>query len=98
VRITRDQPQIYPVLPDRLTMPAEISLYAAYQLMAVGRIGSVDEFLNRLLPLIPAISGFFQDVLVMSEDQALRENRLGLLQKIVAMTKGLADFSKLEGF
>jgi glycyl-tRNA synthetase beta subunit len=28
----------------------------------------------------------------------LRENRLGLLQRISAMAKGIADFSKLEGF
>ena len=48
--------------------------------------------------MIPAISKFFDDVLVMAEDKALRENRLGLLQRIAALAKGVADFSKLEGF
>jgi glycyl-tRNA synthetase beta chain len=48
--------------------------------------------------MIPAISKFFDDVLVMADDQAARENRLGLLQKIAGLAQGLADFSKLEGF
>jgi glycyl-tRNA synthetase beta subunit len=37
-------------------------------------------------------------VLVMAEDPAVRANRLGLLQRIAALGKGVADFSKLEGF
>jgi len=34
----------------------------------------------------------------MAEDVALRENRLALVQHIAALTAGMADFSKLEGF
>jgi glycyl-tRNA synthetase beta subunit len=48
--------------------------------------------------MIPAISTFFDEVLVMAEDPALRANRLGLLQGIAGLAKGVADFSKLEGF
>jgi glycyl-tRNA synthetase len=98
VRITRDQKQAYAVTADRLGEPAEKALYAAYQAAAGQPMASVDEFLNRLLPMIPAISKFFEDVLVMADDPGVRENRLGLLQRIGAMAKGLADFSKLEGF
>jgi glycyl-tRNA synthetase len=98
VRITRDQKQVYAVTADRLGEPAEKGLYAAYQAAAGQPMASVDEFLNRLLPMIPAISKFFEDVLVMADDPGVRENRLGLLQRIGAMAKGLADFSKLEGF
>jgi glycyl-tRNA synthetase beta subunit len=58
----------------------------------------VDDCLGALLPLIPAISKFFEDVLVMAEDPAARENRLGLLQRIGSLAKGIVDFSKLEGF
>ena len=36
--------------------------------------------------------------MVMDKDQAVRENRLGLLQKISGMASGVADMSKLEGF
>jgi glycyl-tRNA synthetase len=35
---------------------------------------------------------------VMADDSAVRANRLGLLQGIAALAKGVADFSKLEGF
>jgi glycyl-tRNA synthetase beta subunit len=35
---------------------------------------------------------------VMDDDPALRANRLGLLQEIAALTNGLADLQKLEGF
>ena len=48
--------------------------------------------------MIPAVNTFFDKVLVMADDQALRENRLGLLQRISALANGVADFSKLEGF
>ena len=60
--------------------------------------GSVDDFLNAFEPLIPAVNSFFDKVLVMAEDPAVRENRLGLLQRIAALMKGAADLSRLEGF
>ena len=34
----------------------------------------------------------------MAEDQAVRENRLALLQHVAALSQGLADLSELEGF
>ncbi len=49
-------------------------------------------------PAIPAINRFFGSVLVMAEDERLRRNRLGLLQRIAALADGVADFSRLEGF
>ena len=55
-------------------------------------------FVATLRELKPAITQFFDDVLVMDEDTAVRENRLALLQKIAGLTSGLADLSELEGF
>jgi glycyl-tRNA synthetase len=98
VRITRDQKETYPVSADKFVEPSEKALYSAYQSSSVQSVSSVDQFFTALLPMIPAISKFFDDVLVMAEDQSLRENRLGLLQRIAGMAKGVADFSKLEGF
>jgi glycyl-tRNA synthetase len=60
--------------------------------------GSVDDFLNAFLTMIPAINRFFEVVLVMAEDERLRHNRLGLLQRIAAMAEDVADLSRLEGF
>jgi glycyl-tRNA synthetase beta subunit len=53
--------------------------------------------------MIPAIQLFFAPeaeggVLVMDPDQAVRENRLALLQAVAALAEGTADFSLLEGF
>jgi glycyl-tRNA synthetase beta subunit len=60
--------------------------------------GSVDDFLNAFKPMIPAVDTFFDEVLVMAEDEKVRNNRLGLLQRIAALADGVADMSRLEGF
>ncbi|MEY4221398.1 MAG: glycyl-tRNA synthetase, partial [Chloroflexota bacterium] len=59
---------------------------------------SVDGLLHALQPLAPLVVKFFEDVLVMDEDAAVRSNRLGLLQRVAALGTGIADLSKLEGF
>jgi glycyl-tRNA synthetase len=98
VRITRDQRELQRLTPEALTEPAEQALYAAYQQAAGQPVGTVDEFFAVLLPMIPAISAFFESVMVMADDPVRRANRLGLLQRLAALAAGLADFSKLEGF
>jgi glycyl-tRNA synthetase len=98
VRITRDQAAEHSLQPERLTEPAEAALYAAFQAAAGQPIASVDDFFAVLVPMIPAISRFFDEVLVMAEDPAVRANRLALLEGIARLARGVADFSKLEGF
>jgi glycyl-tRNA synthetase len=99
VRITRDQAAEFPLQPECLAEPAEVALYEAYRVSAAAQpISSVDDFFAVLLPMIPAISRFFDEVLVMAEDPKVRANRLALLQGIARLARGLADFSKLEGF
>jgi len=56
------------------------------------------EFLAIVTSLIPSINTFFDKVLVMADEKATRENRLGLVGSIAALADGLADLSKLEGF
>jgi glycyl-tRNA synthetase len=100
VRITRDLDRQYPLSEARFVEEAERALFAALQ--AAQRTerhpGSVDDFLNQFLPLIPYINTFFDQVLVMAEDMTLRENRLGLVQRVAALADGVADMSRLEGF
>jgi glycyl-tRNA synthetase len=100
VRITRDQPQLYDVVPSDFAHDSEKKLWDAYQSVpaSLETVSSIDGFLNAFVPLIPAINKFFDEVLVMDENQRRRENRLGLLQKIAGMARGVADLSKLEGF
>ena len=100
VRITRDQVQRYEVQPEAFVEEAEGALWQALQQAeaAPRQPGSVDDFFAAFLPLIPAIERFFEEVLVMAEDERLRRNRLGLLQRIAALADGVADLSRLEGF
>jgi glycyl-tRNA synthetase len=78
--------------------PAERELFAALQPLTVHPPASVDEFLTIVVQLIPFINTFFDQVLVMAEDAAVKENRLALLYRIAALVDGIADLSKLEGF
>jgi glycyl-tRNA synthetase len=100
VRITREFSEHFKVDPSLFSLPAERDLYAALRDVQdkTLRIGSVDSFLSAFLPLIPPINKFFVDVLVMVDDPAVRQNRLGLLQRIAFLADGVADLSKLEGF
>jgi len=45
--------------------------------------------------LRPAIDAFFDKVMVMVDDEALRANRLGLLQTLVREFSSIADFSEI---
>ena len=38
---------------------------------------------------------FFERIMVMDEDQKLRENRLRLLNRFVGVFQGVADFGKM---
>lgn len=100
VRITRDLHETFTVNPEAFTEDAERELYAALQTAeGVTRApGSVADFFAAFTPMMPAITTFFEKVMVMAEDPAVRNNRLGLVQRIAALADGVADFSKLEGF
>lgn len=98
VRITRDQKLVFKVNEKLFVDKEEKDLFAAVQKQAKSGPASVDEFLNMVTALIPSITAFFDKVLVMAEDQKVKENRLGLLQKIAGLSSGIADLSKLEGF
>jgi glycyl-tRNA synthetase len=100
VRITRDQKQKFSVKPEAFVEAAEKELYSALEVAEKRKQapGSVDDFLNAFVPMIPAVNEFFDKVLVMADAISVRENRLGLLQRIASLAHGIADLSKLEGF
>jgi glycyl-tRNA synthetase beta chain len=47
--------------------------------------------------LVPAVNRFFDDVLVMAPDEAVRANRLRLVANVAAALRALADFGHLPG-
>jgi len=100
VRITRTEKERYGVNTELFTEGEEKHLYSAYA-EAWSRLekhDNVDAFLTAFEPMLPAITDFFNKVMVNVEDEAVRHNRLGLLQAISAMQRGRADLSNLSGF
>jgi len=97
VRITRDQ-KTYKVKEKSLREVEERTLFEVLNLQETDFSGDVDAFLKVVLKLIPSITSFFDKIMVMAEEKELRENRLGLMQRIASLSDGVADLSKLDGF
>lgn len=98
VRIVRGQSQRYELRAQAFALPAEKQLLAAYETAVAANDGSVHALVAALRGMVPAITQFFDDVLVMDEDLDVRHNRLALLQRIADLPNGIADLSHLEGF
>ena len=96
----RESGETFALNPVHFVEPATDELHRAC-LQAAEPItpqSSVDELFEKLRSMIPAITRFFDDVLVMTEETALRENRLALLQRIAALPRGIVDLTKVMGF
>lgn len=90
------------VAASRLEAPAERDLWTAWREIAP----HVDAFLDQrdYAPALDLLAGlrlpvdrFFDDVMVMAEDPALRENRLALISGLRGAFLRIADFSLLQG-
>jgi glycyl-tRNA synthetase beta chain len=84
----------------RLADGAEHDLYLALQKLqpAVDDRCAAGDFAGALLVLAsakPAVDRFFDDVLVMADDPAIRANRLALLRGVALTMNRVADISKL---
>jgi glycyl-tRNA synthetase beta chain len=83
-----------------MTDEAEINLYAAMQditpfAQSYFDRGDYGQNLKALVTLKPFIDDFFDQVMVMSGNNALRMNRAALLQQLNKMMNQVADISKL---
>ncbi|WP_433946101.1 glycine--tRNA ligase subunit beta [Paenibacillus sp. SN-8-1] len=88
------------VRSDLLQEEAEKNLYSAWQKVSGDYREQLSESnsagaLELLSSLKPSITGFFDSVMVMAEDEQIRNNRLALLAAIEEDLKTFADFSKL---
>jgi glycyl-tRNA synthetase beta chain len=84
----------------RLESGAEHDLWLAFQKLepAVDADCSRGDYASALMALAaarPAVDRFFDDVLVMADDPAIRANRLALLRGIAQTMNRVADISKL---
>ncbi len=100
IRIVRGLEERFEFQPGVDPEPATTALRKAYEVARaqVSQGSDVDRLLTVLHPMIPTINRFFDDVLVMHEEQLLRQSRLGLLQEIWDLSQGIVDVTRLEGF
>jgi glycyl-tRNA synthetase beta chain len=84
-----------------LRLPAERDLNDALlnhgNVQALVARGEYTQALRQLAALRPAVDAFFDNVMVMDEDAALRANRLALLNTLRERFVGIADLSRLPG-
>ena len=86
---------------DLLQNDAEKTLHKAYQVVSDKVEALIAEFdyvaaINEMVNLTQPIDEFFANVMVMDENEAIRNNRLALLNKITMMTMQVIDFSKIK--
>ena len=81
-----------------LTSPAELALYEAVSALTPPSSAAVDlvAFTAAAGPLVSAVDRFFDEVLVMAEDPAVREARLGLLARVRDLGDPLLDWPQLR--
>jgi len=90
------------VNPDLFESPAERELYsavrdAATKVQALKRAGKYQEALVVIAGLRKAVDQFFDGVMVMAENGAVRNNRLALLAELLREFTTVADFSEIGG-
>ena len=81
------------VKPELFVEDAEKALYQAVQ--SVSFDGNYAKYLKDLTQINPAVTKFFDDVLVMDKDEKIKNNRLALLKSLKNKYIILTDFSKL---
>jgi glycyl-tRNA synthetase beta chain len=84
-----------------LVEPAEIELAKAMERARESVAPLIEarqytEALTELARLRPSVDSFFDDVMVMADDRATRENRLALLSQLRALFLDIADISRLS--
>ena len=93
--------QAVTVASDLLQEPAELELYRQVQLRQASITGQVGEgdyagALLQLAELRPYVDRFFDEVMVMAEDELLQTNRLSLLDLLQRSFLQIADFARIE--
>ncbi|MHB0886237.1 MAG: glycine--tRNA ligase subunit beta [Bacillota bacterium] len=91
---------VRPVDPALFEHDAEGRLLEAYESVAAEALvmekdGRYTAFLRELSKLRPAVDAFFDAVMVMVDDQRVKDNRLNLLRSVSGLATRVADLSKL---
>ena len=87
--------------PAHFSEAAEHALYTACgdvtaRVAACMQAGDLESALSAIATLRDPVDAFFNDVMVMADDAAVRRNRLALLAAISAIFGQIADFSQIS--
>lgn len=87
--------------PERLEEPGELALHAALEaadldIRPLLERRAYADTLARLAGLRDSVDSFFDSVMVMTDDDALRRNRLALLSEVRGLFLEVADISRLS--
>ena len=100
--ILKKQSQTVPAIAEELLQEnAEKQLFDQLQKL---KDGVAEQFsqgnylggLEQLAELRPAVDLFFDEVMVMVDDEAVRDNRLALLNQLLQSFRLVADFSRIQ--
>ena len=94
LRILKDD-TVEKVNPALFAFEAEKNLYTEVQKISFNN--DYNDYLKTLVAINPAVTKFFDDVLVMDKDEKIKNNRLALLNELKNKYIMLTDFSKLNG-
>ncbi len=89
------------VIVERFELEAEKQLYSQLEKLQArveplfGR-GKYLQGLNELAKLRPAVDRFFDQVMVMVDDESIKNNRLALLAQMSSCFRRVADFSRIQ--
>ena len=100
-RILTPEARSMELRPDLLREAAEVRLGDALrsveqEVARLSAAGDYDAAFRRIAGLAPRVDAFFDDVLVMAEDPAVRANRLALLARLDALFGEVGDLGQIE--
>lgn len=97
IRIVKDDVN-QPVEKSLLKEQAEIDLFEKLEEFDIQKVNNnqYNYLFDRLVSINPAIEKFFEDVLVMDNDEKIKQNRLAMLTMLKKYYNMIADFSALQ--
>ncbi len=101
INIGKGFEETYSVNPDLFEHKSEEGLWKTFQLIKDEAKREIDrenyfEALNIISRIIKPVDEFFSEVMVMSEDRRIKENRLGILKNLQEFFLQVSDFSKFS--
>ncbi|MHB1697055.1 MAG: glycine--tRNA ligase subunit beta [bacterium] len=86
---------------NKLTLPEEVRLISAFEsvekiMPPLFKKNDYNGVMDEMYRLVRPVNDFFDNVMVLTEEEALKNSRLGLLNSILNFIKNFCDFSNLD--